>query len=136
VTSPEHIHQAIKSAAREGEGFGGQCAAFAVVLNRILGGEGIYLAADGQHYEYVEHIALLYDGEIYDGSGRIEREDLAEYADPEDGDDPEIIEIDDDADIRAMVDSSGGGIYPTLNEESLEMRLRAALAEAVNAAKP
>jgi len=128
--TPEHIDSAIKSVVREGEGFGGQCAAFAVVLNKVLGGDGTYLAADGQHYEFVEHVALMIDGEIYDASGRITIEQLEGYAEPEEDEDPEILEIDDEQSIRALVDSTGGGIYPPLNEERLEKRLRTALAGA------
>ncbi len=123
---PEAIDAAIRSAVPRGAGFGGQCAAFAVVLNRVLGGGGTYLCADGQHYEYVEHVALLVDGEIYDASGRISRERLAEYADPPDGEEPEIIEVDDES-VRGMVDPTGGGLSAPLDESSIETRLRRAL---------
>jgi hypothetical protein len=129
------IHEAIKASIPDGMGFGGQCAAFAVVLNRVLGGDGTYLAADGQHYEYVEHVALSIDGEIYDASGRIDMDKLKGYAEPEEGDEPGIIEIDDES-IRAMVDSTGGGIYPALDENLIEARLRSALGAEFFAASP
>jgi hypothetical protein len=124
--APDQIDAAIKSAVPPGLGFGGQCAAFAVVLNRVLGGDGVYLCADGQHYQYVEHVALLIDGEIYDASGRIDRERLADYADPEDGAEPDLLEVGDDS-VRGLVDATGGGLTPPLDEGLLEMRLRRAL---------
>jgi hypothetical protein len=123
---PEIIDAAIKSSVARGVGFGGQCAAFAVVLNRVLGGGGTYLCADGQHYEFVEHVALLFEGYVYDASGLISLDRLKEYADPDDGDEPTITEIDDDS-VRDLVDPTGGGICPPLNESLLEARLKRAL---------
>ncbi|MGY3582414.1 hypothetical protein ACVIGB_000662 [Bradyrhizobium sp. USDA 4341] len=122
----EVIDAAIKASVPRGVGFGGQCAAFAIALNRVLGGGGTYLCADGQHYEYVEHVALLFEGNIYDASGLINLSRLKEYADPDDGDEPAIIEIEDDS-VRDLVDSTGGGICPPLNENLLGRRLKRAL---------
>jgi hypothetical protein len=130
--SPEIIDAAIKSSVSRGVGFGGRCAAFAVVLNRVLGGSGTYLCADGQHYEFVEHVALLFEGNVYDASGLISLERLKEYAAPDDGDEPAIIEIGDDS-VRDLVDSTGGGIFPPLNESLLETRLKRELPTTVPA---
>lgn len=124
--TPDQIDAAIKEAIPAGQGFAGQCAAFAVVLNRVLGGEGVYLCADGSHYEYVEHVALLYEGELYDASGRIDRATLADYAEPEDGEAAEFIEVADES-VRDLVDSTGGGLTAPLDEGLIEMRLRRAL---------
>lgn len=124
--SPDVIDAAIKASVPRGAGFGGQCAAFAIVLNSVLGGSGTYLCADGQHYEFVEHVALLFDGNIYDATGLISLDRLKEYADPEDGEEPEISEVDDDS-VRDLVDPTGGGLTPPLNESLLEAKLRRAL---------
>lgn len=124
--SPDTIDAAIKRSVPQGIGFGGQCAAFAIVLNRVLGGGGTYLCAEGQHYEFVEHVALSFENNIYDASGLITLDHLKEYAEPEDGDDPEILEITDDS-VRDLVDPTGGGLAVPLDESLLETRLRHAL---------
>lgn len=124
--SPSEIDAAIKRTVPRGIGFGGQCAVFAVVLNRVLGGGGTYLCAEGQHYEFVEHVALSFEDNLYDASGLITLDQLKEYAEPEDGDEPEILEITDYS-VRDLVDSTGGGLAVSIDEGLLEARLRQAL---------
>lgn len=50
MPAPEQIDAAIRAVSGEFDGMSGNCARFAVVLNRVLGGEGDYLLVDGGHY--------------------------------------------------------------------------------------
>lgn len=128
VYTPEIIDAAIKSLAKKHYGFGGNCAVFAVVLNKVLGGEGIYLLADsGDHYAFVDHVALKYQERMYDGSGLITRKQLAEWAESESGK-RGIINESTDPSITGMVDSTGGGLGVALDADLLEHDLNVALA--------
>jgi hypothetical protein len=60
---------------------------------------------------HVDGQQFLIDGSLYDASGRIDRERFKGYADPEDGEEPQIIEIDDET-SGAWSDATGGGIFP------------------------
>lgn len=124
--APERIDRAIKQVARTHNGFGGNCAAFALVLNKVLGGGGTYLCADsGEHYQYVDHVALRFDGHLYDASGRIGEAEFRRWAETEDGP-GDVFEIADDSIVR-YVDGTGGGVVAPLNPDRLEADLRAAL---------
>lgn len=125
--TPERIDRAIKQVASRHDGFGGNCAVFAVVLNKVLGGGGTYLCADsGEHYEYVDHVALRFDGNLYDGSGRISEAEFRRWAETEDDEPGDVFEITDDSILR-YVDGTGGGITTPLDAAKLEADLRAAL---------
>ena len=148
---PHVIDAAIKQATQEGKlhcGFGGNCAKFAVALNRALGGGGDCVYVDGGgHYEYVDHVALLYEGEYYDGRGHISEKDFLESAcldDDDDGDydydededEDEAREIEtgtvSDEDALRMVDSTGGGMAPYFNEGRFEQDFNQSLTRIVS----
>ena len=119
------IDAAIKLAVERGghSGFAGNCARFAIVLNRALGGGGIYVVADsGEHYEYVDHVALRYRGQLYDGTGALTARQLRTWG-------SKLEDIGGDADADAalrLVDEGCLGDF--LDEEALERDLREALA--------
>lgn len=113
----DRIDAAIKSVASRHDGFSGNCGDFAYALKTALG-SGDYLAADsGDHYEYVDHIALRYRGKIYDGSGLISAGELKRYG--------EITDYGSDDSVRHMVDP--GSLGATLDIPQLVKELTQAL---------
>lgn len=116
------IDAAIKLAVAKGvhSGFAGNCARFAVVLNRALGGGGTYMVADsGGHYEYVDHVALRYRGQLYDGEGALTMRRLRRYG-------SKVEDIGCDDNVLRLVDE--GCFGSVLDDEALERDLREALA--------
>jgi hypothetical protein len=129
IYPPEVIDAAIKSIAGKHYGFGGNCAEFAVVLNQALGGTGVYMLADsGDHYAYVDHVALKFQLKIYDGSGLITRQKLSEWAESQGGKRGTVSEST-DVSVTGLVDSTGGGMGIALDAALLARDLAAALTE-------
>lgn len=133
--SPAEIEKSIQQVSRNFNLFGGNCAAFAVILNRVLGGDGNYLIVDGGHYEYVDHVALVYRGKVYDGNGLTSHKALRQEWS---GDEPVTLDTfhdpsPDGDDVRRLVDSTGGGVFASVDERKLEAALRSALGILVEA---
>ena len=89
MPTPADIHNAILEIAKTRVLMGGNCAMFAVILNRVLEGDGTYLIADGGHYEFSDHVALIHQDYVYDGDGMSTREAFAAHWGEEPGDDDE-----------------------------------------------
>ena len=59
---PEPIHlclgveKALLAAAEGQNGFSGNCAKVAVILNEVLEGDDAYVVVTGEHYEYADHV--------------------------------------------------------------------------------
>jgi hypothetical protein len=70
------IDRTIKSVSSQYYGFGGNCADFAFVLNRVFGGDGSYLIVDGGHYECADHILVNIRGRLFDADGMTKRADV------------------------------------------------------------
>jgi hypothetical protein len=112
------IDAAIKIVAKRHYGFSGNCGAFARALHRALGGGDFYAADSGDHYEYVDHIFLVYNRKAYDGGGRQRMKTLrSDYG-------PDVFEIDAE-DTNRLVDSDGsfGGFNEARCEEDLKKAL-------------
>lgn len=115
------IDAAIRAAVEKGgySGFAGNCARFAVVLNRVLGGSGTYVLADsGEHYEYVDHVALRFNGQLYDGEGALTMRRLRSYG-------SKVEDVGDDLGVLRLADE--GCLGDVLDDEALERDLREAL---------
>jgi hypothetical protein len=104
----EQIGEAIRTAAMAHDGFGGNCAAFARVLDKVLGGEGDYVIIDGGHYEFATHVGPRYRGMILDADGVSTREDwIARWADEEEDEDEDEDEEDEDHGFEEFHDPDG-----------------------------
>ena len=58
----------------------GNCGVFAVALNTVLGGTGTYLALVEEYEpEMYSHVALKYNGKLYDGYGETTKREMREY---------------------------------------------------------
>lgn len=117
--TPQQIDAAIKAVSKDYYGFGGNCADFALSLKAVLGGGDLFAFDDGDHYEYVNHIALFYVGRYYDGSGLVSAKELkASY-----GNETFYVE---DHEANRYVDNSGA-MTASLDCGALIADLRAAL---------
>lgn len=119
MLTPEQIDRAIKSVNGEFDGMSGNCARFAAILNRVIGGPGDYVLVDSGHYEYSDHVYLSYAGHLFDSCGvttwqAVESENAVDDSDG-DSDFPEDDEVtletfsdpsEDGSDIRKAVDGS------------------------------
>lgn len=100
----DEISQAIHDAlgGKPEKTMSGNCARFAVALNKALGGEGEYVYVDGEHPEYVDHVLLKFEGAYYDGNGHVTvesiRTDWGRRPQSSGCDDDEILRMVDDAD--------------------------------------
>lgn len=50
-------------------GFSGNCAQVAMVLDEVLDTSGDYVVVSGEHYEYADHVFLRWEGLLWDMSG-------------------------------------------------------------------
>ena len=129
--TPEQIGEAIRDVARIHPGFSGNCAAFAVVLNQVLGGDGSYVIVDSGHYQFADHVAVEIRGHIYDANGATTREKLlAEWGDDADDADDDPSTVDDFSDptpngdqVRRLADQASG-FGARLDAEKMTAALR------------
>lgn len=117
MPTPSEIHAAILGLKEEFDGTSGNCARFAAVLNRVIGGAGNYLLVDGGHYEYSDHIFLSHEGFLFDSEGMttwdaVRREYGVMDGQDEDEDDAESDYPEDDAvTLEEFHDPSPDGTY-------------------------
>lgn len=132
--TPEQVDAAIKLVVGRFDGTSGNCARFAAILNRVIGGAGEYALLDGGHYEYVDHVYLCHEGFLFDSEGMASREAVeAEVAEDREEDDNEaLIDFLDPSeegdDLRRLVDSSNP-LAARWVDEDLEDALRQAFAD-------
>lgn len=119
----DEIVQAIHTALRckPHKAMSGNCARFAVALNKALGGDGEYCIVDGDHPEYVDHVVLKFEGAYYDGNGRVTVADIRS----EWGRSPSSSGCDDDEILRLVDDSDCYG--PQIDIEEMSERIADAL---------
>jgi len=78
--SIRQLDETIRRAVQEGQhqGFSGNCAAFALVLAGTLGEDAELACFDsGEHYEYVDHVAVRWRRRYFDASGQVSRRVLS-----------------------------------------------------------
>jgi len=97
------LEQALSVASEGQNGFSGNCADVAVVLNEAVGGEGTYVVVVGEHYEYVDHVFFRWKDRLWDMDGPCLEED-AELQWCSDGETLEDFEGDG---VLAAVDNNG-----------------------------
>lgn len=119
-TDTKSIAAAIAEVDKHHDMFSGNCGAAAVGLNRALGNIGIYVVATGEwEHSYFHHVALKIGGRIFDGSGRISKRTLREYAlDAEDDQPPVVAWLPPGVDSENTVlrRTEGGGTTPEMFE--------------------
>lgn len=124
----KHLCEALKKASKGQNGFGGNCATVAYILNHVLEAEGTYVVVGGDHYEFADHVFLEWKDRLWDMDGMHTREQAMETWGDEDDDnlledfeDPEGIAI-----LR-MADTNGifsGGFDPGRFQEILVQALK------------
>lgn len=63
------MHEPLSRIGKKYPGFSGNCAIFAHRLRRVLGSEAKFIIADCGHYEFSNHVAVVYRGMVLDGAG-------------------------------------------------------------------
>ena len=140
-TLPE-IHSALGRIGKKYPGMSGNCAIFAHRLRRVLGPEAEFIIADCGHYEFADHVAVLYKGHVLDSDGvstleqfkekwgECDCDDYPEYCEEEQEvfkADFEIEPIgDDDEWVLELADPTGLFCVP-IDADKLEKELREAL---------
>jgi hypothetical protein len=129
----EVIHEAILSIAPKHVLSSGNCAQFAYLLNRLLGGDGTYVIIDSEHYEYADHVAVMIDGTIYDEDGASTEDEFQErHIEDEDEQSFQYYaeEEPDGTSVLRLADNSGcfGSLDPVAVERDLVKALDAAMA--------
>ena len=121
------IHDAILAVAANATLLSGNCAAFAVVLDRVLDGGGQFAYVESGHYAFADHVALRLGDRLVDGEGV---HDETEFRDTwcqedEDGECPSMEELSDPAYeyVLRLADSSGSFTAP-LNMSKVEAQIR------------
>jgi len=144
MPTPEQIDTAIRMVARDFDGMSGNCARFAAMLNKVVGGEGNYLLVESGHYEFSDHVYLDHLGMLFDSEGMKSFADVEEQwstAADADEDDAESDYPEDEeysleefhdpspegAEIRKTVDSANP-LAACWGDEDLEDAFRAAFA--------
>ncbi|NTF17824.1 hypothetical protein G6L37_05375 [Agrobacterium rubi] len=146
MPTPEQIDCAVKAVAPEFDGMSGNCARFAAVLNKVVGGEGAYLLVESGHYELSDHVYLSHEGHYYDSTGMCSLHEIeqlypeaAEEADEDEDDGEYYVEdgytLEEFSDpsaegdmIRRTADSSNP-MAAQWHDEDLEAALLAAFAD-------
>ena len=100
------VERALARAAVDQNGFGGNCAKVATILDHVLQAQGDFVVVTGEHYEYADHVFLRWEGQLWDLDGPLS----AEQAQDEWGD--EETELEDFPDpkhesIHRMADDNG-----------------------------
>jgi len=83
------LDRAIKNVSMRLETTAGNCGTFAIALNRVLGGKGIYLGVF-EHYKMASHIALRFGGHLWDGEGLTNMRGIRDYGRSDDHPDSDI----------------------------------------------
>lgn len=97
------LEQALAIASEGQNGFSGNCAEVAVVLNEAVGGEGQYVVVVGEHYEYADHVFFRWKDRLWDMDGaHTEEEAEATWCEDE-----ETLEDFEGDDVVRMVDNNG-----------------------------
>lgn len=63
------VAKALKQASKDQNGFGGNCAAVAYILDHVLQAEGDYVVVNGEHYEFADHVFLRWKDRLWDMGG-------------------------------------------------------------------
>lgn len=138
ILPTDELNQIIKETNKKFNGFSGNCAKFATVLNKVLGGDDMFILVEGGHYEYVDHIALKWGHLVIDGDGIVTEEEFEEkYTDEENETTFDVIEddTDDKRYIKKMVDQNN--IFCRhYSEEEMEEYLKLKIQEICNMLKP
>lgn len=98
-----HLAAALAVASEGQNGFSGNCAEVAVLLNEAVGGESDYVVVVGEHYEYADHVFLRWKDRLLDMDG-VHTDEEAESQWCEDG---ETLEDFNGDDVVRMVDNNG-----------------------------
>jgi len=129
----EVIHEAILSIAPSHVLSSGNCAKFAYLLNRVLGGDGTYVIVDGGHYEYADHVAVMIGTTIYDEDGASTKKEFrARHV--EQGEQTLEMWSEDEPDgtgVLKLADDCGG--FGSMDDEAVERDLLEALRVAMEA---
>jgi len=128
MPTPTEINDAIIAIAKKYELMDANCAPFAFVLNKVLGGDGSYITADsGQYDDLVDHVALIFDDRIYDGDGFHSQQDFIDTWTAQGCDIfEEFFDISANGEyVRRLTDSAS--VVKNLDEGALEADLQAAL---------
>ena len=133
MASAAAIDLAIKAVARTHYGFGGNCATFAFVLNRMFGGDGSYLIVESGHYEFADHVLVNIRGRLFDADGMVRRADVRSRW-CGDGERLETF-YDPSPDGCYVLGLAGEGFGAKLDAAKLEAALRTALASAPSGAE-
>lgn len=97
------LEQALAVAAEGQNGFSGNCAEVAVLLNEAVGGEGHYVVVVGEHYEYADHVFFRWKDRLWDMEGaHTEEEAEATWCEDE-----ETLEDFEGDDVVRMADNNG-----------------------------
>jgi hypothetical protein len=91
MPTPQQIDDAIKMISDDFDGGSGNCARFAAILNKVIGGEGEYLLVESGHYEFSDHVYLSHQGMLFDSEGMSTRSDVEDIY-------PQAQEADEDED--------------------------------------
>jgi len=129
----EVIHEAILSIADRHVLSSGNCARFAYLLNRILGGDGTYIIVDSDHYEYADHVAVMIGKTIYDEDGASTRKEFRSRHIQERGQKLAMYEEDepDGTSVLRLADDCGG--FGSMDDDAVERDLLEALRVAMDA---
>ncbi len=102
--SVEQLACSLNMLSSQFNGFGGNCASVAQVINEVVGSPNTYLAVSGDHYEFSDHILLKWSDLYWDMDGPHSYEEVMEiWAD----DGQELEEFTSCDGLSAMVDDNG-----------------------------
>lgn len=102
--SVEQLSCSLNMLSSQFNGFGGNCASVAQVINEVVGSPNTYLAVSGDHYEFADHILVKWSNFYWDMDGPHSYEEVLEtWAD----DGQELEEFTSSEGLSAMVDSNG-----------------------------
>lgn len=69
------VERALSRAAIDQNGFGGNCAKVATILDHVLQAQGNFVVLAGEHYEYADHVFLRWEGLLWDLDGPLSAEE-------------------------------------------------------------
>lgn len=72
------VERALARAAVDQNGFGGNCAKVATILDHVLQAQGDFVVVTGEHYEYADHVFLRWEGLLWDLDGPLSAEEADE----------------------------------------------------------
>lgn len=72
------VERALARAAVDQNGFGGNCAKVATILDHVLQAQGDFVVVTGEHYEYADHVFLRWEGLLWDLDGALSAEEADE----------------------------------------------------------